>query len=247
MSFMFKGPAALTGASTAASLAATGAISTTSTLAVTGASTLTGAATLSSTIAVTGAATLSSTLGVTGTSTLADINASGTLTMGNNTNIVVSGGGTITGLPDAAVNNSHAASKKYVDDQVLAASGGETVVDVSSITGEVFTQPAFSGKRLFLLNADAHTGTGTMTLNLSSGAGVANGDTWTLVWAQQQGTGTSTLGIKVDLASDKLYDANGSLNRYITLPNVGSSVRLVRHGSGVWHIIGGSGGIPSTS
>lgn len=242
---MFKGPAALTGSSTAVGLAATGAISTASTLTVTGTSTLADV-NATGTVAVTGAATVSSTLGVTGTSTLAAVNASGTLTMGNNINIVVSGTGTITGLPAAATNDTHAASKKYVDDQVLA-SGAEAVVDVTTITGEVFTQPVFSGKRLFLLNADTHSGTGTMTLDLSSGTGVSNGDTWTLVWAVPQGTGTSTLGIKVDLGASKLYDANGTLNRYITLPNVGSSVRLVRHGTLVWHIIGGSGGIPSTS
>ena len=52
MAFMFKGPAALTGSSTADDLAATGAVTVGTTLAVTGASTL------SNTLAVTGVSTL---------------------------------------------------------------------------------------------------------------------------------------------------------------------------------------------
>jgi hypothetical protein len=276
MSFMFKGPAALTGSSTAVGLAATGAVSVGTTLGVTGTSTLAavnasgtvaaaGAATVGTTLGVTGTSTLAAvnasgtvaaagavtvgtTLGVTGTSTLAAVNASGALTMGNNINIVVSGGGTISGLPAAAVNDSHAASKKYVDDSVLAASGGEGLVEpIASAISDVIAPLDTTGKNLYLIQAEAHVGTTTMTMDLNSGRSVSGGDTWTIVWASPQTVGTSTLGIKVDLGANRLYDANGTLNRYITLPNVGSSVRLVWHGSGVWHIIGGSGGIPSTS
>jgi hypothetical protein len=229
MSFMFKGPAALTGASTAVGLAATGAVS------------------VGTELSVAGAATLSSTLGVSGTSTLAAVNASGTLTMSGNTNIVVSGGGTISGLPDVAVNNSDAASKKYVDDKVLAGGGGEGLVEPAATAISNIIDPVdVSGKNLYLIQADLHVGNTTMTMDLNTGRNVTGGDTWTIVWASPQ-TGGTTAGIKVDLGQDKLYDANGGLNRYITLPNVGSSVRLVWHGSNVWHIIGGSGCVPSTS
>ena len=235
---MFKGPAALTSGSTIIA----GGTSTFTT------GTVTIASAVLTTADVNGGTIDGASIGATTTASGAftTLAASGTLTMSANTNIVVSGTGELIGLSATPSGATAAASKGYVDAQVLA-SGAEAVVDVATITGEVFTQPAFSGKRLFLLNADTHSGTGTMTLDLSSGTDVSNGDTWTIVWAVPQGTGTSTLGIKVDLGASKLYDANGTLNRYITLPNVGSSVRLVRHGSLVWHIIGGSGGIPSTS
>jgi len=261
---MFKGPAALTGSSTAVGLAATGAVSVGTTLGVTGTSTLAavnasgtlaaaGAVTVGTTLGVTGTSTLAAvtvgtTLGVTGTSTLAAVNASGVLTMGNNINIVVSGGGTISGLPVSPTDPSHATSKSYVDTQVSAAGGGEGLVEpVASPVSDVIAPLDTTGKNIYLINADPHVGNNTMTMDLNTGRSVSNSDTWTIVWAGPQNGGTSA-GIKVDLGANKLYDANGTLNRYITLPNVGSSVRLVwSAASSTWHIIGGSGGIPSTS
>jgi hypothetical protein len=101
--FMFKGPAALTGASTAAALTTSGAVSIGSTLGVTGTTTL-AAATLAGATSITGAVTFSG--------------GGASLAMGDKK---------ITGVADP-VDNQDVATKAYV---IANAGGGSALVNIN--------------------------------------------------------------------------------------------------------------------
>ena len=229
---MFKGPAALTTGSTITTASAT----------ITGGS-VNGVA-IGGTTAAAGAFT---TLGATGTITCAAVNASGTLTLAGNTNIVVSGGGTITGLTAPAASD-HAANKGYVDQQISTVSGGGETPTVVAPASDVVTLSASgtSGSRLFIINGSAYSGNLEMTFDVSANQ-PADNSTWTFVWVKQSGGGAST-GVKIDFGAAKLVSASGTNQRYLTLDDIGGSARVVYSSTGgvnQFFLIGGSGALLS--
>jgi hypothetical protein len=248
MAFMFKGPAALTGAST---ISTTGNIVTTSsgTLTIDGTSTLTGAVTTTAGLTVgnaltvsTGGAAITGNSAITGTLSVSQaITATSGITMSGATVSSIERGSS----PDAS--SDIIASKKYVAEQIAGVSsgGGEspTIVAPSGNT-LVLTPAATTGNRLFLINGSAYSGSSEMTLNVSSSA-PATGSTWTFVWIKQSGGGST--GVKIDFGTDKLVSASGANQRYLTIDDVGGSARVVyttEGGVNQWFLIGSSA-IPS--
>ena len=159
--FTASSTAAITGALTASSTAAiSGNTTVGGTLGVTGATTLTGALTASSTAAITGNTTVGGTLGVTGVSTLAGITGTGTINL--------TGGTTTVKAPSA---DTHASTKKYVDDTVgaVAALDSENALTIPDFTGSVKTNKLYNDETNGLsFNGD------TLTTGAAASANTAN-------------------------------------------------------------------------
>jgi len=233
---MFKGPAALTGAS---EISSSGTITTSNNISTSGSGTITsaGALTVSS-----GGATITGNSSFQGSSTLSVgglITASAGIQIGGAQLTTVNIG---TGGGDAAI----VASKSYVDQQIGNVGGGDTVLaDVTTMgTPGVYTSVNIDSNNVINFANTADTTAGAITATLALGS-ASNGKKLFVSWAAKNAAHTS---LKVDFGANKIYDAAGTEARYLTFANVGASILMFYSSNGTGHwIISGSGATPSTS
>lgn len=216
---MFKGPAALTGAS---SVNSSGAITTSGNISTSGSGTITSA----------GALTVSSG-GVT-------VTGAG-ITVGGN---IVMTGSRITALGSPSANDE-AATKGYVDTTVLGASGDTVLANVTTMTTPgIYNSVNIDSNNVINFANTADTTAGQITGTLALGT-ASNGKKLFVSWAAKNAAHTL---LKVDFGANKLYDAVGTEARYLTFSNVGASILMFYSDVGTGHwIISGSGATPSIS
>jgi hypothetical protein len=243
---MFKGPAALTGAST---VSTSGAITTSGNISTTGTGTITSAgnATVGGTLGVTGVLTTTAglTVGNALTVTAGGVTVTGAgITVGGN---IVMAGSKLTGLGSPA-QNDEAVTKGYADTNYAAAgSAGDTVLaNVTSMSSAgVYASVDINSNNVINFANTVDTTIGQITATLGVGT-ASNGKKLFVSWAAKNNAHTS---LKVDFGNNKIYDAEGTEARYLTFANVGASILMfysVVAGTGHW-IISGSGATPSTS
>lgn len=245
MALMFKGPAALTGASTiggSTAISTTGNIATTSsgTLTVAGTSTLTGA--VSTTAGVTVGNTLTVSAGgatITGNSSFA---GSSTLSVGGL--LTASAGIQIAGNQLTSIDpgtggggdNLIIASKLSVTQAIAAAGGGggDTIVNATTMTSNAYDAFDIGASNVIYFANTANSGSTALTATLNQGSSPAptNGQRLFVCWSAKGGTQPS---LAVSFASNKIYDAAGTEASTLTFSNVGGSALFYYSTAGTGH------------
>ena len=232
---MFKGPAALTGAST---ISTTGNIATTSsgTLTIAGTSSLAGAVTTTAGLTVGNALTVSAGgAAITGNSAI-----TGTLSVSQAitaTSGITMGGATVTSIERGATPNADSAiiaSKKYVAEQVAGAGGGgaPTIVNVINSTSAI-NLTAVTGDVIYMLDSGGGAITQTSMINVGS---IADGTIIRFI------VKTFTSAISVGVASGTPFNLVGAPVGSFSFGTVGQGLEFVA-ASGQLYLLGGGYGV----
>jgi hypothetical protein len=223
MAFMFKGPAALTGASTitANTVTTTGAVSLGSTLGVTGAVTTTAGVTVGNALTVSGGgAAITGNSAITGTLSVSQaITATGGITMA---------GATVTSIergtsPDAS--SDIIASKKYVAEQVAGGGGAAGASTISNGGGE-----SLAPNTTYFINADS-----AVASTITQGS-LVNGSLVRFVII----SGSANVVLTYN---HQFQPMSGSSGTTLTLSGVGHSAQFVFYTGGKLHAVSGGGTI----
>jgi hypothetical protein len=234
---MFKGPAALTGASTitANTVTTTGAVSLGSTLAVTGAVTTTAGVTVGNALAVsagganiTGGATIANGLTVSGggASITGTLSASGAITA---TGGITMGSATVTSIERGASTNGDSdiiASKRYVVEQVASASGAAAADTITNSTTK-----ALAPNTTYFISAGSAVNATVTDGTLVDGSLVR--------FVIDSGTADVVLTAGGALGSTGFQPMSGSDGTTLTLSGIGHSAQFVFHSNTLFAVSGG--------